>query len=87
MAVFYNAVSIIKLTHLGNSLICILIYEFYKLVLAMVFDILKEVLISNSQEIYKIINGHIKMRSLAILTLRVSVLFDGLLNFLLNKWP
>lgn len=87
MAVFYNAVSIIELTHLGNSLICILIYEFYKLVLAMVFDILKEVLISNSQEIYKIINSHIKMRSLAVLTLRVSVLFDGLLDFLLNKWP
>ena len=53
----------------------------------MVFDILKEILISNSQEIYKIIDSHVKMRSLAILTLRVTVLFDSLLNFLLNKWP
>ena len=69
MAVFYNAVSIIKLTHLGNCLICIFIYEFYKLILAMVLYVLKQILISNSQEIYKVIDRHIKMRGLTILAL------------------
>lgn len=51
----------------------------------MVFDVLKQILISNSQEINKVIDSHIKMRGLAVLTLEVSVLFDSLLDLLLNK--